>query len=130
MHPTQTAQNIGSRSCSSRYRCFICTLCASNRNRTDFNLPLSTGYPCHAEVTELDFKDAKTAISKIRVQKIPTPPRNAHIIERNLEVLSWSKPLLKKNHLQFKSMTTLGTIVCPLSLPTVKIYKTNSTLKV
>ena len=55
-----------------------------------------TSYPRHAEATELDFKDAKTAISKMKVLNIPDPSRNAHIIEHNLEVLSWTKPLLKK----------------------------------
>jgi len=55
-----------------------------------------TSYPRHAKATELDVKDAKTAISKMTVLKNYDPPRNAHIIERNLEVLSWSKPLLKK----------------------------------
>ncbi len=89
-----------------------------------------TSYPRHAEATELDFKDTETAISKMKVLKVPDRPRNAHIIKRNLEVLSWTKPLLKKTHQQFTLMTTLGKIVCPLSLPIVKIYKTNSTLKV
>ena len=55
-----------------------------------------TSFPRHAKATDSDVKDAKTAISKMRVLKITDPPRNAHIIERNLEVLSWSKPLQKK----------------------------------
>ena len=42
-----------------------------------------TSFPRHVKAT-------------MRVLKITDPPRNAHIIERNLDVLSWSKSLLKK----------------------------------
>ena len=34
-------------------------------------------------------------MSQMNLPKIPDPPRNAHIIERNLEVASWYKPVKK-----------------------------------
>ena len=55
-----------------------------------------TSFPRHAKATDSDVKDTKTALSKMRVLKISDPPRNAHIIERNLEVLSWCKHLKQK----------------------------------
>jgi hypothetical protein len=54
-----------------------------------------TSYQRHLNFEEVDFIRAKNAMSKISLPRIPDPPRNAHIIERNLEVASWYKPVEK-----------------------------------
>jgi len=54
-----------------------------------------TSYQRHVKCEKRDFIRAKNAMSKISLPRIPDPPRNAHIIERNLEVASWSKHIEK-----------------------------------
>ena len=55
-----------------------------------------TSFQRHLKFEEEVFIQAKNAMSQMNLPKIPDPPRNAHIIERNLEVASWYKPAVKK----------------------------------
>ncbi len=88
-----------------------------------------TTYPCHIIAIDADFIDAKKAISKMSLLNIPHPPCKVHIIQRNLEVSSWTKPLVEKTT-SFGFDDNIGKKVCRLSLPSSKYTRqTLSTFK-
>ena len=45
------------------------------------------------------FVQAQTAIKNTKILKVPAPLRNNHIVQRNLEVLSWTKPVKAKKEI-------------------------------
>ncbi len=55
-----------------------------------------TSFQRHEIFKQAVFKQAKDVIKTIKIEKIPDAPRRNHIIQKNLEVASWSKQLQVK----------------------------------
>jgi hypothetical protein len=58
-----------------------------------------TSFQRHITFPNAVFVQARTAIENTKILKIPAPLRNNHIVQRNLEVLSWTKPVKHKNEI-------------------------------
>jgi hypothetical protein len=55
-----------------------------------------TSFQRHASFQNAVFMQAKDAVMSTKIQNIPEPPRRNHIIQRNMEVASWSKQVQVK----------------------------------
>lgn len=58
-----------------------------------------TSFQRHEVFKQAIFKQAKDVIKTIKIEKIPDQPRRNHIIQKNLEVASWSKQVQVKTPL-------------------------------
>jgi hypothetical protein len=77
-----------------------------------------TSFQQHGTLLDKDKSLAKNILLQLQRLKI-IPKNNNHIMQRNQEVLSWSKPIAKK-HLNMM-MTMLEMTACLLSLDMIKI---------
>ena len=56
-----------------------------------------TSFQRHIAFPEDVFWQARNAIENTTIAKVPAKLRNNHIVQRDLEVLSWTKPVKAKN---------------------------------
>ena len=55
-----------------------------------------TSFQRHEIIKQSVFKQAKDVIKSTKIEKIPDLPRRNHIIQKNLEIASWSKQVQVK----------------------------------